>query len=282
MENIPIYLFSITPEQNCQLHELLQNSSEKELVDFIYIILNDLYPPEPRTNIYSALDRLIKTIHLWTCANEKYIKMQQLKHTWTKYQHDLELYNDALRIRIRYAKEREQPKAEGKQKKYGIMDWCEKIHKEMGINVETVRRCLFKESAKFGIAKPQKPKSYASYEEIPSKQYSDHEYLEKLGKQTLKFLVCLLLSIVDDDSVKNIESIPLNIDMRNCIFRQTKHKSKSKLKIFHTTLLCPQKTKEKFEDFRKDCENICSACEPLLKKQNELYLKYQKIESEYK
>ena len=61
---------------------------------------------------------------------------------------------------------------------------------------------------KKGIKCPEPPEHYYEHlSDVPVKDYTPHESLEKLGKETLKELLVLLLQNVDNEGHDNIAPI---------------------------------------------------------------------------
>lgn len=257
---IPQYTSAYTQEENRILHERMENASESELVDLIFMLL-DLYPDEEKRKINDELNKFIKEITDRYKALNRYIELNKTIETWSQYLTALRQYNTALKARLAYKIYTKETLASSKKKPSIENFMLNKVEELQEINSsdDMIRQYLANENTKKGIKCPKAPKVYyANLSDIPATDYTPHQSLEKLGKETLKNLLVLLLQNVDNKGNENIA--PLLILFFARIYSRENKKGKTKIPPFSTNIKSYQKlineSKLQLETL-KECKAEC-------------------------
>lgn len=260
-DNIPQYTSAYTPEENRVLHERMERANEAELVDMIFM-LRDLFPDEERKWVVQELNQFIGEITHRYQAWDRYQKLKGILEEWSQYFTGLLLYHDALKVRMAYQQYIKESLEAGK-KKPSIENFMLNKSEELsaiGRNDDTLRQCLAGEDTKKGIKCPEPPKHYYEHlSDVPVEDYTPHESLEKLGKETLKELLVLLLQNVDNEGNDNIAPILIRFSAR--IYSRQNKKGKEKATPFSTDIKSDPELREicktqleKHRECKADCD----------------------------
>ena len=218
---IPQYHSSYTEEQNLILHDFLENATNQELIEAIYF-LRDSSVEQEKTK--KSIDNLISEIHTRDIMLQKYSKLLACKEAWGKYSDDLFKYKNVLYIRRKY---KEYKEMKGKLCGGSLMDNFHAFHlndRNIGpYSTEYLRQCTFSEKSSRGISFPQEPLIYYdTLDKVPFENRSFDECMGKLGTQTLKYFLLMLLQFVDLSGNENKAPAIITLQTRKYSYRSHK------------------------------------------------------------
>lgn len=256
---IPQYHLSYTEEENRSMHEYLFSVSKSELVTAL-LELAEYYSDNEENKVKQALDDFAQEIKLRYEMKQRYDKLRKCKEKWEQYLNNLQKYQEAKPIRLKYQqyKERAGSVVKGTSLFESFLG-TEYIIKRGLYDREFIRRAILSEDKKSGISCPSEPeKFYTTLAEVPIEELSKETALEKLGKESLRSLITILLRHADDPD-KDRKSVPV-ITFMTRAFSYENHKKEKE--FFSSKLMTYDELKNECLNYLKDME----ACKEELKR----------------
>lgn len=267
-----IYHSSYTDEENMTLHEFLEESTEKDLIEGIQKLV-ELSPEKER--LEKAIAQLHCEISGRIIMKQKYDMLQECKNSWDKYSNCLYFYKLALHIRDKYKIYQTCNKnrychlnAEDFYYRCSDKESKEYDRKIASQSEDFVRRCTFSEESTNGIHKPVEPQThYESLDSVPIVDYNVQQGLESLGKDNLKYLLVMLLQFSDSVGNENKADAILTFMTRKYAGRS--HKGKKELPLFTSEI-------DTYEELERKCKTLLEDIR-MLKEDSEIQRKAMNI-----